>query len=166
MSYYIIIRGPLGIGKSTVSKKLAVVLKGECFSIDDVLEKHNLDVIDEGLGCISLKNFNKATDIILPKIKKRLFNGTLIIIDGNFYYKCQLEYLENNLQDYKSYIFTLKAGLDTCVKRDGCREFSYGVDAARAVHSLVSKFDYGKVINTEDKTADEVVDVIIKQIEK
>ena len=43
MSYFIIIRGPLGIGKSTIAKALAEILKAEYIAIDKVLEENGLD---------------------------------------------------------------------------------------------------------------------------
>ena len=42
MSYYIIIRGPLGCGKSTISSLLAKKLDAEHISVDIILEENNL----------------------------------------------------------------------------------------------------------------------------
>lgn len=42
MSYYIIIRGPLACGKTTVSRELAEKLKATHISIDEILDKHEL----------------------------------------------------------------------------------------------------------------------------
>ena len=36
MNYYIIIRGPLASGKSTISEKLAKIIKAKHFAIDRV----------------------------------------------------------------------------------------------------------------------------------
>ena len=49
MSYIIIIRGPLGVGKSTVSKELAKKLKGRHIPIDKVLEENNLERKEGGI---------------------------------------------------------------------------------------------------------------------
>ena len=43
MSYYIIIRGPLGCGKSTVSKRLTNILNGHYIDVDEILKEQGLD---------------------------------------------------------------------------------------------------------------------------
>ena len=156
MSYYIIIRGPLGIGKSTVAKSLAKFLNGKYSSIDDVLAENGLDKIDKNEGSIPVKNFIKGNEIVIPKIKQSLDNGKVVIIDGNFYHQEQIIHLENNLP-FKHYVFTLKATLEVCIKRDAERKNSYGEDAATAVYNLVSAFDYGIIINTENKTVQQTI---------
>jgi len=67
MSYFVIIRGPLGIGKSTIARKLSKILNAEYISIDKVLEENNLDKADNNF---TPEDFIKANEIILPKIKK------------------------------------------------------------------------------------------------
>ena len=154
---YIIIRGPLGIGKTTIAKKLAEKLKAEYISIDEILHENDLDKI-EG-ECIPLNNFIKANEIALPQIEK----GKTYIIDGNFYHKEQLEHLLKNLPG-KHYVFTLKAPVEACIERDAQREKTYGEEAARAVHCLVLRFDYGIIIDTESKSAEEVTEELISAI--
>ncbi len=163
MTYYIIIRGPLAIGKTTIALELAKKLKAEYISMDKLLKELNLDNIDEKQGCISAKNFIKADEFILPKITEDLNNGKIMIIDGCFYHKEQINHLINNL-NYKHYIFTLKASLETCIDRDKGRKKPHGAGAATAVHNLVNRFDYGIVIDTEDKDINKTVEEIIKNI--
>jgi len=165
MSYFIIIRGPLGIGKTTIAKKLADILKGEYISIDDVLEKNNLDKIDKKEGCITAKNFIKGNEIVIPKIKEKLSKGKIVIIDGCFYHKEQIEHFIKNL-DASHFIFTLKAPLEVCIDRDSKREKVYGMEAAIAVFNMVSKFDYGILIETEDKSVEKSADEIISHLPK
>lgn len=69
MVYFIIIRGPLGIGKSTIAQKLAKPLDAQYISVDKVLEEHNLDKVKDEKW-IPAENFIKAQEIILPKVKK------------------------------------------------------------------------------------------------
>ena len=152
---FVIIRGPLGAGKTTVARKLAEKLKGKHVSVDQLLEKKGLDRI-EG-ECIPAKNFIKA-------IEGEVFEGTLVF-DGNFYHKEQIEDLKMRLGG-SCKIFTLKASLETCIERDKSRKRVYGEDAARAVHHLVSRFDEGIVIDTENKTADQIVEEIFCHITK
>ena len=94
MSNLIIIRGPLGVGKTTISKHLAERLKGIHIAIDKVLEKHELDKVKG--RCIPLQNFIKANKLILPEINKTLAKGKSVIIDGNFYHKGQITHLLKN----------------------------------------------------------------------
>ena len=163
MSYYIIIRGPLGIGKSTIAKKLAKTLKAEHLSIDSVLEKYGLDKVDHYEECIPAKNFIKADEMILPEIKEKLKKGKIVIFDGCFYHKEQIEHIIKALSS-EHYVFTLKAPLEVCIERDSKRKKSYGKDAAGAVHYLVSRFDYGTIIDTNKKTVEKTVKEILENL--
>ncbi|MDD4111129.1 MAG: (d)CMP kinase [Clostridia bacterium] len=42
MSYYIIIRGPAGVGKTTIAKNLQDKLGADYISFDEILEKYKL----------------------------------------------------------------------------------------------------------------------------
>ena len=146
MSYYIIIRGPLGSGKSTISEKLAQLLDAKHVHIDEVLEKYGLDKMPPDAPCIPAENFIKANEIVLPEAKELLSGGKVVIFDACFYHKEVIEHLVKNLP-YEHYIFTLKAPLELCVQRDSERSKTHGEGAAWAVHSLVSRFDYGTNID-------------------
>ncbi len=161
-SCYIIIRGPLGIGKSTIAKALAKKLKATYISFDKVLSENGLDKIDDDF---TPEDFIKANEIVLPIIKKDLSEGKIVILDGCFYFKEQIEHLQENLSDIaKEYAFDLKASLDSCIKRDSKRKRVYGEEAARAVYNLVAKFGYGTAIDTENKNEKEVAEFIIKSL--
>lgn len=162
MNYFIIIRGPLGVGKSTIAKKLAKQLNAEYISIDALLKEQNLDKI-EG-ECIPAKNFIQAIKTILPKIKKELANK-IVIFDGNFYHKEQIDYLVQHLQ-VPHYAFTLNAPIHVCIERDSAREKPLGEGAANAVHNLVMRVEYGTQIKTEGKTTDDVVKEILSRLPK
>ena len=157
MSYFIIIRGPLGIGKSTIAKALAEILKAEYIAIDKVLEENGLDRKDNNY---TSKDFIKVNDLVLPQVKEHLKKGKVVIFDGNFYFKEQIQHLEKNLP-FEKFIFSLKADVETCIKRDCTRTRVYGEKAAREVHDLVSKFDYGVNVYTDEKTEDEVIKEIL-----
>ena len=160
MTYYIIIRGPLGIGKTTIAKKLAKEINAEHISIDKILEENGLDKINNDY---TPEDFIKANEIVLPKVKQELAKGKIVIFDGCFYFKEQIKHLEESLQA-KGYVFNLKAPLKTCIARDKARKRVYGEDAARAVYKLVSGFDYGINIDTENKTEEEVVEFILRRL--
>ncbi len=160
--YFIVIRGPLGIGKTTVAKRLAAKLKGEYISIDKILEKNKLDKVTG--SHIPLKNFLRANEIILPKASK-LLEKKVVVFDGNFYLKKQLQHLLRGLKS-KHYVFTLRAPLTTCIERDSKRERIYGKGATKAVYNLVEKFDYGTVIETYGKKSNSVVKEILNKLPK
>jgi predicted kinase len=155
MSYFIIIRGPLAVGKSTIAKQLAKNLGAEYISVDKVMEDNGLDKVDPDSG-IPVENFIKGNEISLPKIKDCLKSGKSVIVDGCFYYQEQIEHFLNNVDNVK--VFTLKASVETCIERDSKREKIYGEDAARYVYFIVNKFNFGTVIDTEGKTSTDVVE--------
>jgi len=146
MSYFIIIRGPLGSGKTTISKQLSKILGAEHISIDKILDENKLDKSDPEVGGIPVDNFIKANEIILPTVKEKLSKDQVVIFDACFYYKEPIEHLIKNLP-YPHYEFTLKLPVEECIKRDSIRNLVYGEGAARAVHSMVSRFDYGEIID-------------------
>jgi len=155
---FIIIRGPLGVGKTTIAQELAKKLKAHVISIDKILTDNALDQAgDDG---ILVQNFLKGNEIVLPEIKNTLKKGTPVIIDGCFYHKEQIEHFLNDLPE-GGHVITLIASVEICIERDRQREKPYGEDAARAVHWMVSKFDYGTVINTEDQTPKETAQAIL-----
>jgi shikimate kinase len=161
MPKIILIRGPLGIGKTTIAKELTERLNAAYFSMDKILEENNIDKIDEKQGCIPKENFIKADNLILPEIKKAIGQGKNIILDGCFYHQEQIEHLKEELKDNKILIFNLKASLESCIKRDRKRKRVYGEEAARAVHKLVSRFDIGESIDTDGKSEEQVLGEIL-----
>ena len=162
MSFYIIIRGPLGIGKTTIAEALSKKIQGEHIAYDRILEEHDLEG-DKEEGFISQKNFLKANEIAVSQSKEFLDKGTPIVFDGNFYWKSQVEDLISKL-DYPHYVFTLSAPLGVCIERDDKRNKSYGKGAAEVVYGKTTEFNYGTVIDTNCKTAEEVVDEIKERL--
>jgi len=164
MCYYIIIRGPLGVGKSTIARSLAKLLRAKYVSMDLILRKHGLDKAHYKKG-IPADNFIKANKTILPEVKSKLKAGKIVIFDGCFYHKKQIEHIIKSLS-VPHYIFTLKAPLKVCIARDRKRKKSYGKDAATAVHHLVSRFDHGIVINTNKKTSAQTTKKVLLYLPK
>jgi|SRR3989344_4435832 len=158
--YFVIIRGPAGVGKSTISRLLAKKIKADVVHFDEVMEKLKLDYM-EGEKWIPLFKFLKADKIVIPRFKKILKNKNLII-DGNFYHEKQIKDLIKNLKS-KHYIFTLKADLDECIKRDEKRKNKLGKKAVKDVYKLVSKFDNGIIIDVNNKNSKDIVKEILNQ---
>lgn len=163
MSYFIIIRGPLGCGKSTIAQRLAETLQAEYFSIDRVLDEHNLTK-DKEAGYISQRSFIKANELITPKVKKKLQSGIPVIFDGNFYWKSQIEDLIKRL-NFPNYVFTLKAPLEVCIERDRKRGKTHGKDAVRVVYKKATEVDYGIVIDIS-KSSEKAIKEIISHLPK
>ncbi len=136
MSYYVILRGPLGVGKTTVSRRLAEQIGAEYISIDRILD-------DEGLWVEGkLSEFVGANRFAAQRARSRLAEGKPVIFDGNFYWRTQIQDLVGRLK-YPHYVFTLKAPLAVCVARDDGRVPTHGADAARAVYAKSTRFDLG-----------------------
>lgn len=152
MSYYVIIRGPLGVGKSTVSKKLAEVVRAEYISVDRVLDDY--DVWYSG----RLSEFLKVNVIVASLAGRLLKKGTSVILDGNFYWKSQIKDLERRL-DHRHFVFTLEAPLNVCIKRDAGRDATHGNQAARKVYGKSTRFAYGTRID-----ATRPFDIIVREI--
>lgn len=162
MSYYVIIRGPAGVGKTTISKLLADKINANVVNFDRVMEELGMDYI-EGEKCIPLHKFMKADEVMLPKFKKDLEDGKNLILDGNFYHKEQIEDIVSKL-DFPNIAFTLKAGLKECIERDRTRENGLGDKAISDVFALVSAFGYGIDIDTQNKDLEQIVNEIYGQI--
>lgn len=161
MSQVIIIRGPLGVGKTTIANELTKKLGAVNLSVDGALEEIGYQNI-EGAG-ISIEDFIRVNETMLPDIKQALEKSQPVIVDGCFYHKEQIEHLEKNVAA-PVVVFTLKASVEDCIDRDKNRDKSYGEDAARAVHNMVSKFDYGTIIDTTNKTAEDIVQGMINKL--
>lgn len=156
----ILIRGPLGVGKTTLAKLLCEQLDGCTISIDAILAEYALD---QGKNGIPAGNFIQANQLALPKAFQALADGKTVIFDGNFYYKSPIWHLRRSLPP-PLILFNLQASVQTCIERDRGRERVYGVDAASWVHYLVSRFDMGIPIATEGKTASQVVPELLKHL--
>ena len=159
-NYYIILRGPAGIGKSTIVKLLSSKIKAEVFHIDNMLDRLNLGY-KQGEKWVPLNNFLEVDKKIISEINKKIKHKK-IIIEGNFYHKEHIKDLLKSINS-KNYIFTLKASVKTCIERDSKRN-SIGKKNIKDVHKLVSKFDEGILINTDNKNKEEIVKEIISYI--
>ncbi len=148
MSYYIVLNGLLGSGKSTNSKKLAQVLGAKYIAMDDVLTENNLDR-DSDLAMVPADRFIKALDIIMPYARQTLQKGQIVVFDGCFYHQETIDYLTNKL-NFPNYVFTLKVPMDVCIEWDKGRKKTLGEDVAIAVYKLVSSNEFGIMIDAKD----------------
>lgn len=154
VSFYVIIRGPLGVGKTSVSKALAKGIGAEYLSIDQILDDHGL--WRKG----RLAEFLRANRVAVGRAERFLVKGRPVVFDGNFYWKSQIEDLERRL-DYPHHVFTLKAPLCVCIARDRRRKPSHGSVAAREVYAKSTKFGYGVGVD-----ATRPPEVVVREIAK
>ena len=157
MEYCIIIRGPAGVGKTTIAKELARNLNADYFSFDEIMETNKLDTI-VGDG-IPSKNFVKANIIILDLIR----NKKRVVLDGCFYRKKQINNLLNNLKT-KVHIFTLNADITECSEKNKTRINSLADEDIKQVHNLVSIIKIGIMINTVGKSIKQIVSEILNHM--
>ena len=72
-----------------------------------------------------------------------------------------IDYFNKELaRGIEQYVFTLKAPVELCIKRDSERTKYHGEGAAYAVHSLVSQFDYGTIIDVNKSLDDTIQDIL------
>lgn len=142
--FYVLLRGPLGVGKTTVAERLAREIRGEYISIDRILDERGLESWYRGY--YSQRSFFRANAFAAKRAREPLDQGTTVVFDGNFYYKSQIEDLIRRL-DYPHFVFTLKAPLRVCIDRDRRRSPSLGPESARAVYEKSTEFDYGVEVN-------------------
>lgn len=158
--FCVIIRGPLGVGKTTIARALAQRLGAMYVSVDAVLAENGLDKVGDEDECIPVENFVRGNELVAPQVVTALAAGVPVVFDGNFYHEGQITHLMETVPA-AHYVFTLKAPLDVCIARDSQRALVYGEDAAAAVHYLVSRVDYGISIDTTGKTVEDVLEEII-----
>lgn len=152
MKKVIVIRGPLGVGKSTVSKVLAEKLGCQYISLDKIIDDNHLSV-EEG---ISVENFLKANNILVDIIKK---TDKDCIVDGCFYYREQIDDLKDKLSNVV--FFSLISSVEKCIERDAQRVKIYGEDAAKFVHMVTTKIKVGHEIDNTSLSVDETANLIV-----
>ena len=173
VSYYAVIRGPLGVGKSTVSRRLCERLRAQYISIDRLLEDHGIEEWDEDR--ISLRSFLAANALAAAAARPLVAAGRPVVIDGCFYWSEQLVDLRSRL-DAPGHFFTLDAPLEVCVARDATRPLprvgetpagghQQGPQACRDVYQLVASVSYGERIDATG-AIEETVATLLRRLER
>jgi len=162
VSFYVIVRGPLGSGKTTLSARLADRLKAEHIAIDQILEKHHLEEWENGY--ISESSFLQANHIAASSARPFLRRGTPVVIDGNFYWRSAVDDLLRCLP-FPHVVFTLKVPLSTCIARDGVRSPPHGAEAAREVYAKTISFDYGVPVDASG-SVEETVELLWRELKR
>jgi len=155
MAYYIVIRGPPAVGKSTISIRLASRISAQYICLDNVRREFRHTFSEED----KIKTLEKA----LPRVLDKLESGRSVILEEVFYYPSQFRYLENNLP-FDRYIFSLQASLEECVRRDAGRSSAMGEARVERVYGFVSRYDCGIKIETKGRHSEDVVDEITSHL--
>lgn len=160
--YGVIVRGPLGAGKTTVSKRLAQFIAADYLSIDDILDQHGLEEWDDVRGCYSERSFLQANEFAAAAARPALERGDRVVFDGNFYWSSQVDDLVSRLA-CPVLIFTLKVPLDVCITRDGGRMPTHGPEATKEVFALTTSFSAGIEVDAT-RPIDDIVGEILSHL--
>jgi predicted kinase len=162
VSFFLLIRGPLGSGKTTVSKRLAKALEAEYISIDAILDEPGVEEWDDEIGFYSERCFLKTSELAAARARLFLERGIPVVFDGNFYWRSQIDNLLSRL-DFPNYVFTLKVPLEVCVERDSARIPPHGREATEKVFAKSTEFDAGIGVDAS-QSVDATVSEILGQL--
>jgi thymidylate kinase len=132
VSFFGVVRGPLGAGKTTVAQALATSIRGEYISVDALLERYEWD---GGSEALFLRTNQDAAGEARPSLERRV----PVVFDGNFYWARAIDNLAERLP-YPRVVYALQVPLAVCIERDHARSGSYGESAAREVFEKVRPF--------------------------
>ncbi len=155
---HIIVRGPLAVGKSTISRELSEELNYKYISLDEVIDSNKL--VPSGVDGVPFESFMKANEILRNYAQQ---SEQPLVIDGCFYYQEQIDDLIKKL-DEKAVIFSLICSIEECIERDSGRVKVYGEDAARFVHMMVDRVKAGIEIDVTKLSASEAVTAITTEL--
>jgi hypothetical protein len=119
---------------------LARRLGGLYVSIDAILDDHR--IWESG----RLAEFLRANQIAVVTARPALERNRPVVVDGNFYWKGQLDHLLARLP-FPCWVFTLRAPVEVCIQRDRGRPVPHGELAARHVHAKTTRFESGTPID-------------------
>ena len=142
--FLIVIRGPLGVGKTTVSRRLARRLHGKAIAIDRILDHHRLERWYGGY--VSQASFLRVNRFAVREATPLLRRGTPVIIEGNFYWEPVIHDLLRRLP-FPHQVITLYAPMEVCRARDAHRKVPLGSEGVERVYRKVTAFDYGLAVD-------------------
>ncbi|MCL5874490.1 MAG: AAA family ATPase [Candidatus Thermoplasmatota archaeon] len=153
-AFFVVIRGPLGSGKTTISKELSRLYDAVYISVDEVLDGFGLEEWEDGY--IAKRSFLRVNEIVAKEAIKHLDSGKLVIFDGNFYFKDVIVDLMNRLNKFRGIVLTLTVPLEECIRRDSSRHAVLGEEKTRRVYKKSTEFRTGIEVDA-DKEPKEIV---------
>jgi len=135
VTYFVILRGPLGAGKTTVARAFARATGAEVVSVDELLESEPWDGGSERL-------FLKTNRRVAALVRTAARRSRPAVVDGNFYWSRVISDLERRLP-LPHLVFELRAPLRLCIERDRHRPNAYGSTATREVYRKVARVRRG-----------------------
>ncbi len=155
---YIFIRGPIGVGKTSVSRSLYDRLRLNYYN-PFLLEfdRFRNENVEEQITDL---NQQRAVELLVHKLNDLIESRCIPIIEGVFYQPELVSYLLNNVYG-KSLRIKLFAPVDVCVERNQNRRFSREEFRVVNTWELLQQDEQGEmVIQTQDRTIEHVVDEI------
>jgi predicted kinase len=157
----IVIRGPAGVGKTTVAKLVAKALNAKYVSYDDIMRVHRLDTI-EGDG-IPAENFIEANKLVLAVVDESMAALRSVVLDGCFYRLAQMDHLRA-VVPAEIVLFSLDATLDDCICRNAARGSPMTDDAVRQVYALVAATPLGIRVDTAGKDEQQIASLVLERL--
>ncbi|HZY69352.1 MAG TPA: AAA family ATPase [Thermoplasmata archaeon] len=130
-AFYVIVRGPIGVGKTEVARRLARVLGALYISVDRILDRHRLERWRNGF--IAQASFRRSNVFVARAAAPVLAAGRPVVVDGNFYWESQIEDLARRIRR-PHLVASLDAPLRVCIARERGRGSNFGVADVTAVY--------------------------------
>ncbi|HTW39938.1 MAG TPA: ATP-binding protein [Thermoplasmata archaeon] len=156
-SYVVLVRGPLGVGKTTVARAVATALGAQYVSIDRLLDEPGVEEWKDGR--ITPESFLRVNRRAVGEVAASVERGRPVVFDGNFYYRRQIADLVRRLR-VPHRVVTLTAPLPLCIARDARRARSYGAGATTDVYALVAKVRAGRYVDATGSVPETVERVL------